>query len=39
MRKIKEKGYGYTTYEKIVLTALLIFFLSMLVMFFIIPRL
>lgn len=29
---------GYSTYEKVVMAALLIFFLGMLFMFFILPR-
>jgi len=38
MRK-HAKGHGYSFYEKVVLTALLVFFLSMLFMFFVVPRL
>lgn len=34
----KTRGPGYTLYEKIVITALLIFFVGMLVMFFVMPR-
>jgi hypothetical protein len=37
--KNKKDGNEYSLYEKIILTALLIFFLSMLFMFFVIPRL
>lgn len=34
-----ESGNKYSLYEKIILTALLIFFISMLFMFFVLPRL
>jgi hypothetical protein len=37
MRK-EAKGHGYSLYEKVVLSALLFFFLSMLFMFFVLPR-
>ena len=37
MRK-QAKGHGYSLFEKVVLTALLFFFLSMLFMFLVLPR-
>ncbi len=32
------KGPGYSLYEKVIISALLVFFLGMLVMFFVVPR-
>gem|GEM_PF-6415249 len=34
----KIKGRGYSLYEKVILSALLVFFLGMLFMFFVLPR-
>ncbi len=33
-----KRGNGYSMYEKVVITALLVFFIGMLVMFFVVPR-
>jgi hypothetical protein len=39
MKTAKQQGRGFSLYEKVVMIALCLFFLGMLFMFFVVPRL